>query len=157
MARLGRPGMSDERKNELWERWQGGESISEIGRAMGKPAGSVYTILRTGGGVYSPPRKRRNGHLTLREREEISRGLAQGESMRRIASLLGRSPSTVSREIDRNKGCSRYRAIDAHDRAWYQAQRPKPCRLDQSPVLADSVRDGLDEDGPRSRSRGSSQ
>jgi hypothetical protein len=69
--------MSDERKNELWERWHGDESISEISRAMGKPAGSVYTILRTGGGVYSPPRRRRSGHLTLPEREEISRGLAR--------------------------------------------------------------------------------
>jgi IS30 family transposase len=146
MARLGRPGLSDERKNELWERWHAGESISEISRAMGKPAGSVYTILRTRGGVYSPPRRRRAGHLTLEEREEISRGLARGESMRTIARRLGRAPSTISREIAPNKGCSRYRAIDAHDRAWYRAKRPKPCRLEESPVLADFVRDRLFED-----------
>jgi IS30 family transposase len=146
MARLGRPGMSDERKNELWERWHAGESISEISRAMGKPAGSVFTILRTRGGVYSPPRHRRASHLRLEEREEISRGLARGESIRTIARRLGRAPSTISREITRNKGSSRYRAIDAHDRAWYQAKRPKPCRLEENPVLADFVRDRLSED-----------
>ncbi len=146
MARLGRPGMSDEKKDELWERWHAGESISEISRAMGKPAGSVYTILRTRGGVYSPPRRARSTHLMLTEREEISRGLARGESIRQIAARLGRAPSTVSREIKRNKGCAKYRAIDAHDRAWYRAKRPKPCRLDQNPVLADFVRDRLTED-----------
>jgi hypothetical protein len=68
--------MSDEGKNELWERWHAGESISEISRAMGKPPGSVYTILRLNGGVYRPPRRRREGHLSLEEREEISRGIA---------------------------------------------------------------------------------
>ena len=146
MARLGRPGLSDERKNELWERWHAGASISAISRAMGKPAGSVYTILRTRGGVYSPPRRRRASHLTLQEREEISRGLAQGESMRTIGRRLGRAPSTISREVARNKGCSTYRAIDAHDRAWYRAKRPKRCRLDENPVLADFVRDRLVED-----------
>lgn len=112
---------------------------------MGKPAGSVFTILRTKGGVYSPPRRRRASHLTLEEREEIPRGLAQGESIRAIARRLGRAPSTISREIARNKGCSKYRAIDAHDRAWYQAKRPEPCRLNETPVLADFVRDRLIE------------
>jgi IS30 family transposase len=146
MARLGRPGMSDERKNELWERWHAGESISQISRAMGKPAGSVYTILRMRGGVYLAPRRRRDGHLSLEEREEISRGLATGDSMRKIAGRLGRAPSTISREITRNKGAENYRAIDAHDRAWYRGQRPKPCRLDQNVVLADFVRDRLIED-----------
>ncbi|HYI60522.1 MAG TPA: IS30 family transposase [Acidimicrobiales bacterium] len=138
--------MSDARKDELWERWHAGESISQISRAMGKPAGSVYTILRTRGGVYALPRRPRDGHLTLQEREEISRRLAAGDSMRKIAVRLGRSPSTISREIARNKGCARYRAIDAQDRAWYRAKRPKPCRLDQNPVLADFVRDRLVED-----------
>lgn len=146
MARLGRPGLSDEKKNELWERWRCGESISEIGRAMGKPPGSVYTILRTSGGVYRPPRRRRDGHLTLEEREEISRGLVAGDSFRVIAERLGRAPSTISREVARNKGRERYRAIDAHDRAWYQARRPKPCLLDVNPELAAFVADQLAED-----------
>ena len=146
MARLGRPGMSDARKRELWERWHSGESISEISRAMGKPPGSVYTILRARGGVYAPPRRRRDGHLRLEEREEISRGVARGDSLRTIAKRLGRAPSTISREVKRNKGRRGYRAIDAHDRAWYRARRPKPCLLDQNPVLADFVRDRLVED-----------
>ncbi len=146
MVRLGRPGLSDEKKNELWERWRCGESISEIGRAMGKPPGSVYTILRINGGVYRPPRRHRDGHLKLEEREEISRGLVAGDSFRAIAERLGRAPSTISREVARNKGRDRYRAIDAHDRAWYQARRPKPCLLDVNPVLAAFVADQLAED-----------
>jgi IS30 family transposase len=127
--------MSDERKDELWGRWHAGESISEISRAMGKPPGSVYTILRLNGGVWQRPRRRRDGHLTLAEREEISRGLSQGLSVRAMAERLGRAPSTISREVARNKGRDRYRAIDAHDRAWYRARRPKPCRLDTNEVL----------------------
>jgi IS30 family transposase len=138
--------MSDERKNELWERWHLGESISAIGRAMGKPPGSVYTILRMNGGVWRRPRRRREGHLTLSEREEISRGVARGESLRSVACRLGRSPSTVSREIARNMGRHRYRAIDAHDRAWYRARRPKPCLLDRNRVLGRFVADMLVED-----------
>lgn len=145
MARLGRPGMTDERKAELWERWHSGESISVISRAMGKPPGSVYTLLRTGGGVYRPPRHRRAGHLTLEEREEISRGLARGELQKTIAERLGRSPSTISRELSRNKGRARYRAIDAHDRAWYRARRQKPCALDRNALLAEFVRNQLRE------------
>ena len=66
--------------------------------------------------------------------------------MRTIARDLGRAPSTISREVARNRGCSRYRAIDAHDRAWYRAKRPKPCRMDENPVLADFVRDRLSDD-----------
>lgn len=146
MARLGRPGMSDEGKNELWERWHAGESISEISRAMGKPPGSVYTILRLNGGVYRPPRRRRDGHLSLEERKEISRGVARGDSLRSIAKTLGRAPSTISRELARNKGRARYRAIDAHDRAWYRARRPKPCALEVNPVLGRFVADRLEED-----------
>ena len=65
MARLGRPGISDVGKQELWDRWKGGESISQIGRAMGKPPGSVFTVLRSNGGVVPRPRCRRQGHLTL--------------------------------------------------------------------------------------------
>jgi len=145
MARMGRPGMSDERKQELWDRWKGGESISEISRAMRKPAGSVYTILRSNGGVVPRRRCHRQGHLTLVEREEISRALARGDSIRQIARDLDRSPSTISREVRRNKGRGRYRAIDAHDRAWYQARRPKPCRLKQNPVLGSFVADMLAE------------
>ncbi|GAA4555422.1 hypothetical protein GCM10023175_55580 [Pseudonocardia xishanensis] len=79
MARLGRPGMSHEDRQELWDRWGRGESISEIARAILRPPGSVFTVLRGTGGYVPAPRRRREGSLTLAEREEISRGLARGE------------------------------------------------------------------------------
>lgn len=100
---------------------------------MGKPPGSVYTILRLNGGVWRP-RRRRVGHLTLAEREAFSRGVAGGESRRAIAKRLGRAPSTVSRG-DAQQGLHRHRAIDAHDRAWYRAWRPEPCLLETNEVL----------------------
>lgn len=119
MARLGRPGMSDERKQELWDRWKAGESVSEISRAMRKPAGSVFTVLRSNGGVVPRPRCRRQGHLTLAEREDISRGLARGDSIRKIALGLGRSPSTISREVNRNSNSARaYPSSPAWEWAW---------------------------------------
>lgn len=129
LAKLGRPGMSDEDRQELWDRWGRGESISQIARAILRPPGSVFTVLKGTGGYVPAPRRRREGSLTLAEREEISRGLARNESMRSIAARLGRSPSTISREIGRNKGPRKYRAVDAEDRAWRRAQRPKLCLL----------------------------
>jgi hypothetical protein len=118
---MGRRGMSDAQKRELWERWKAGESVSQIGRALVKPPGSVFTVVKSNGGYVPAPRVRRRGALTLADREEISRGMARGDSIRQVARLLGRPPSTVSREIARNKGVARYRAVDAEDRAW---QRP---------------------------------
>lgn len=126
MARLGRPGMSDAQKRELWDRWKAGESISEISRALGRPSGSIFTILKSNGGYVPRVRRRRSCHLTPAEREQISRGLARGDSMREIARTLGRAPSTISREIARNKGPRHYRAVDAEDRARDRARRPKP-------------------------------
>ncbi|MGW7449812.1 IS3 family transposase, partial [Kitasatospora sp. NPDC054795] len=78
MARLGRPGMSDTQKRELWDRWKAGESISEISRALGRPPGSIFTIIKSNGGYVPPVRQRRDSQLTLAERESISRGLARG-------------------------------------------------------------------------------
>ena len=146
MARLGRPGISDERKQELWDRWAAGESISEISRAMGKPPGSVYTILRSRGGCVPRRRRVRANALTLAEREEISRGLASGEAIRSIARRLGRAPSPARREVARNKGPRRYRAVDAEDRAFYRAKRPQRCLLAKRPGLAAFVRGRLEED-----------
>lgn len=74
MARKGRPGMPDELKQELWDRWRAGESISQISVALAKPPGSVFTVLRHHGGIAPVPRKRRLEFLSLAEREEISRG-----------------------------------------------------------------------------------
>nr|WP_197519753.1 helix-turn-helix domain-containing protein [Pseudonocardia sp. HH130630-07] len=129
LAKLARPGMSDGDRRELWVRWGRGESISEIGRAIARPPGSVFTVLKGAGGYVPAPRRRREGSLTLVEREEVSRGLAREESMRSIAARLGRSPSTIGREIGRYKGPRQYRAVDADDRAWRRAQRPKLCLL----------------------------
>jgi IS30 family transposase len=129
MAQMGRPGLSSAKKIELWERWKRGESLSDIGRALGKHAGSVFGVLKLNGGIYRPPRQRARRALTIAEREEISRGIATGRSVRRIAAAIGRSPSTVSREIVRNGTRAHYRAANADDRAWHTARRPKRCKL----------------------------
>lgn len=128
-------GLSGVQKAELWERWRCGQSLSHIARALEKHAGSVFMLLQVQGGVYRPPRQRASAALSLAEREEISRGLAAGESIRGIASTLGRSPSTVSREIARNGGPSRYRAAVADQRAWDRGRRPKRCKLADNRVL----------------------
>src|ERR1700728_191543 len=102
VARMGRPGMPDEMKDELWRRWRAGESISVISRGLGKPPGSVFTVLKYHGGIAPAVHRPRTGRLTPQDREEISRGLRAGESVRAVAAALGRPASTVSREIARN-------------------------------------------------------
>lgn len=129
MAQMGRPGLSASQKAELWQRWKSGQSLSEIGRALGKHAGSVHGVLSTNGGIVPVVRRRSRLALTVAEREEISRGMATDTSIRQIAAGIGRSPSTVSREIARHGGRKRYRASEADSQAWDQARRPKPCRL----------------------------
>jgi len=115
---------------ELWERWKSGQCVADIARALERRNKSgVYRVLAVKGGIAPAPRRRGPRALRLAEREEISRGVAAGRSMRRIAQGLGRSPSTVSREIGRNGGCSGYRASEADTHAWERALRPKPCRL----------------------------
>jgi len=146
MAKLGRPGMSDELRRTLWQLWAAGKSLSDIGRAVGHPPGSIFTIIRQTGGYVPRPRRRRPGTLTLQEREEVSRGLARGDSLRKIAHTLGRHASTVSREIARNKGRRRYRAVDAEDRAWRRAKRPKQCLLAVDSLLREYVVARLSED-----------
>lgn len=146
MARIGRPGMSDELRAELWRLWGSGKSFSEISRAIGYPPGSIYTVVKATGGYVPPARKRRPDALTSHEREEISRGLASGGSLRLIAHALGRSASTISREVARNKGRSHYRAVVAGDRAVAHAKRPKKCLLARNPVLRGYVAARLRED-----------
>ncbi len=117
-------------KRELWERWKDGQCVADIARALGRRNKSgVYRILALDGGVAPIPRRRASVSLRVEEREEISRGIAAGQSIRHIARDLGRSPSTVSREIGRNGGSQTYRASQAEGRAWNRALRPKPCRL----------------------------
>ena len=101
-------------------------------------------LSRTGG-IRPAPKKRSRLALTLAEREEISRGIAAGHSMRAIAAQLGRAPSTISREINRNGGRRRYRANQADEAAWERAHRPKTCKLAQNPALARIVAEKLME------------
>ena len=129
MAQRGRPGLSASEKADLWKRWKEGETLSEIGRALGKHAGSIHGVLSLNGGIFPTKRRRSRLALTLLEREDISRGIAAGCSIRHIADLLGRAPSTVSREIGRHGGKKNYRAALADSAAWDRARRPKLCRL----------------------------
>lgn len=135
MAHMGRPGLPAAQKAELWQRWKQGQSLSEIGRALGKHAGSIHGVVSSNGGFIPPVRRRSRWALTLAEREEISRGLATACSIRQLAAKLGRAPSTISREIHRRGGAHRYRASEADTRAWDRARRPKRCRLATQPAL----------------------
>ena len=126
-------------KAELWDRWQRGETLKAIGRAFGKGSSSIYFQLAPHGGIRPAPRRRSRLALTLVEREEISRGIAADESARSMARKLGRSPSTVAREISRNGGYDRYRASQADERAWVRARRPKRCKLADNPPLREAV------------------
>src|SRR5262245_2976248 len=118
---------TSKQKAELWERWKSGQCVADIARALERRNKSgVYRILALNGGIAPTPRRRARVALRGDEREEISRGIAAGQSMRQIAQRLGRSPSTVSREIRRNGGCSAYRASEAETDAelrWRVAQK----------------------------------
>jgi DNA-binding CsgD family transcriptional regulator len=128
-------GLSAAEQDEVWARWRQGESLRLIARQLGKRGPSVRAfVLQTGGVQHSPPRRAQRC-LSMVEREEISRGVASGESCRLIAARLGRAPSTVSRELARNGGRGRYRAQAADAAAFGRAQRPKPAKLVLEPRL----------------------
>ncbi len=146
MAQRGRPGLSVQQKKDLWSRWRQGQSLSEIGRALGKQAGSIHGVLAANGGITPRDRKRGACALSLAEREEISRGLAEGLFVRVIAGRLQRAASTVSREIARNRGRAHYRAARADERAWAEARRPKSCLLAKNAALRKLVAEKLQED-----------
>ena len=134
-----RVGFTPAQSAELWDRWQKGEGLKSIGRVLGKPSSCIFSHLKPTGGIRPPVRCRSRLALTLAEREEISRGLVAEQSMRSIARSLGRSPSTISREIERNGGERRYRAARADKRAWDKAKRPKRCKLARHPCLRQAV------------------
>jgi IS30 family transposase len=113
----------------MWDRWQRGESLNAIARAFETSHSAIAKNFARFGGFRPPDRQRSRLALTLSQREEISRGIVGGLSLRTIARQLGRAPSTVSREINRNGGLKRYRANTADEAAWYRAHRPKPCKL----------------------------
>lgn len=116
-------------RNELWQRWRDGESVVDIAAALQRERTSIGEVIAAEGGVAPPPRRRPPLALATGEREEISRGLAGGASVRQIARTLRRAPSTISREIRRHGGRCAYRAARADWRAWRRARRPKPCAL----------------------------
>ena len=120
---------TDEQKSEMWDRWQRGESMSSIGRCFDRASSSVFPHLAATGGIRPPDRRRSRFARSLIEREEISRGLAAKRSLRAIARVLKRSPSTISREVHRNGGRNAYRAAHSDQRAWNCAKRPKSCKL----------------------------
>ena len=123
-------------KAEMWDRWQKGESLNSIARHFGRGHSSIQGILARTGGIRPPQRKRSQRALALAEREEISRGVVAGQSLRSIAASLGRAASTVSREISRNGGRRHYRANKAEQAAWDRAHRPKTCKLANNRALA---------------------
>ena len=120
---------SEAQKAQMWDRWQKGESLHTIARLFDRGHSSISRILSESGGIRPKLRKRSRLSLTLSEREDISRGIAAELSLRTIATQLGRSPSTISREINRNGGYYHYRAAQADKAAWDRAQRPKHCKL----------------------------
>jgi len=127
---------TEEQKALMWDRWQKGESLGSIARLFDRYHSSIQRILAETGGIRPAQRHRSKRALTLAEREEISRYLVAGCSLRSIASSLDRSPSTVSREIQRNGGRHDYRANQADQATWDRAHRPKTCKLVKNRALA---------------------
>ena len=131
--------LSSEAKTDIWRRWKAGQSMHAIGRVYGRPHSTIRKLLLPSGGIPPVARRRSRLALTLAEREDVSRGIASYSSIREIARLLGRSASTVSREIARHGGRPAYRAHDADRQAWIWALRPKRCLLAMNNELRDIV------------------
>jgi len=132
-------GLSRDERVELWLRYRAGEPIWKIALALSRSKNTVGFVLDGTGGISPPLRTRAPRSLSLTEREEISRGLAAGQSLRSIARALGRAPSSVSREVCRNGGSRAYRANRADQHAWRRARRPKQCRLAREVRLREHV------------------
>jgi len=129
MAQTGRPGLSVAQRAEFWQRWKAGQSMSDIGRALDRDRSAIHYVARCHGGIAPQTRRRSPLALTLVEREDISRGIAVGRSIRSIAAGLDRAPSTISREVSRHGGRCDYRATEADIGAWEASLRPKRCLL----------------------------
>ena len=130
---------TEQQKALMWERWQKGDSLQKIAQLFDRNHSVVQGILVRTGGIRPAPRCRSKLALTLAEREEISRGVVAGQSIRSIATHLCRAPSTISRELRRNGGIEGYRASQADQAAWDQARRPKTCKLAENRRLANIV------------------
>jgi IS30 family transposase len=127
---------TESQKTLMWERWQKGESLQQIAQLFDRNHSSIQPILAATGGIRPAPRCRSRLALTLAEREEISRAVVAGHSIRSIAAQLGRAPSTISREIKRNGGQECYRASQADQSAWDRGRRPKTSKLAENRALA---------------------
>lgn len=127
---------SDSQKALMWERWKAGDTLHQIAHLFDRSHSSVNRILAQTGGIRPPVRRRSRLALTSAEREEISRCLVAGQSIRIIARQIGRAPSTISREINRNGSRVSYRGTHADEAAWDRACRPKRCKLVERPSLA---------------------
>lgn len=138
--------MDDDRKEVIWREWKKGSPMSLIARVLEKPPATVFSYLLYHGGIQPRTRCRRSSSLSMEEREEISRGLANNTSVRTMAQRLNRSASTISREINRNGGVASYRAIEAEKSAWKRAMRPKACHLAVNAELKNIVAQKLSED-----------
>lgn len=130
---------TDSQKALMWERWRKGESLQQIAQLFDRNHSSVQRILAETGGIQPKQRRRSSLALTLAEREEISRSVVAGDSIRAIANRLGRAPSTISRELKRNGGMQGYRANNADQLAWERAHRPQICKLVRNRELAQVV------------------
>jgi len=146
MTDLSKRGLSDIEKLKAWCLWREGRTLSEIGLTLDRHAGSIFGVLKLKGGISPVQRKRRLSFLSLEEREDISRGLASGLSIRAIARNVEKAASTVSREIKRNGGIAKYRAVTADKNALERALRPKQCKLQKGNSLSDLVESKLLDD-----------
>ena len=139
-------GLSAIEKRDVWRRWKAGQSLHEIGRVFGKEHSCIRSVLLPRGGIAPITRRRSRLALNLAEREDISRGIASGLSIREIARGTNRAASTVSREVTRHGGRPAYRAHDADSQAWASALRPKRCLLATNRKLRDIVASKLIQD-----------
>ena len=131
-------------KDLVFDLWKQGAGFSDIGKVLEAAPGTVFTALRESGGIKPTPRKRNIQHLTAIEREEIRVALSAKMSLRTIARMLNRSPSTISREVARNRGRRYYKAVDADNRAKRMAKRPKSGVLELNPELRQIVMSKLE-------------
>ena len=130
---------TESQRSLMWDRWQKGDSLQQIAQLFDRNHSSVERILAESGGIRPAQRRRSRLALTLAEREEISRAVVAGQSIRSIAASLERAPSTISREIKRNGDRETYRASQADQAAWDRAHRPKTCKLVENSALAHIV------------------
>jgi IS30 family transposase len=133
-------------EDEIWARLRAGHAAKPTARALGWSTSGVRGYLERCGGIRPVPRRRSPVRLSLGEREEISRGLAAGVSLRVIAAGLGRAPSTISREVAAHGGRDRYRAGPADQQAWARARRPQACKLATHPGLSAMVAEKLQQE-----------